>query len=213
MTQGISGQLLHYRKHHGHHDRRHDERSGRALHRFEWRGRQQQPDLSRRFAHTLSVFRGSRLSDGTSLYVADGGNDRVLIYSTIPTANAVAADIVLGQTDFVTDAPTDGADTMNAPLSLAWDRRQLEPLRGGHLQPAHPGLYQVGAGPAIQRRVERRQPDHLRRRSRDHRRYRQVRRQGDHHPRQSTQHRDGDLTPIPSRAATIFPPSSMDWSR
>jgi uncharacterized protein (TIGR03437 family) len=74
--------------------------------------------------YTLSFPRFA-LSDGTHLYVADGGNDRVLIYETIPTADAVAADIVLGQTDFVSDAPTDGADTMNAPLSLAWDGSNL----------------------------------------------------------------------------------------
>ena len=61
------------------------------------------------------------LSDGTNLYVADGGNDRVLIYNPIPTTNAAAAQIVLGQTDFITDAPTDGADTMDAPSGLAWD--------------------------------------------------------------------------------------------
>ena len=28
------------------------------------------------------------LSDGTRLFIADGGNDRVLIYNTIPTQNA-----------------------------------------------------------------------------------------------------------------------------
>ena len=71
-------------------------------------------------AYTLSFPRYA-ISDGTSLYVADGGNDRVLIYTPIPTANAAAASLVLGQTDFVTDAPTDGADTMDAPLSIAWD--------------------------------------------------------------------------------------------
>ncbi|MGA2574696.1 MAG: hypothetical protein ABSH24_01595 [Bryobacteraceae bacterium] len=70
--------------------------------------------------YTLSFPRFA-LSDGTRLYIADGGNDRVLIYNTIPTTNAAAADIVLGQTDFVTDAPTDGADTMDAPSGLAWD--------------------------------------------------------------------------------------------
>ena len=93
----------------------------RPVHGFQRRGRQQQPDLSRRFANTRSAFRGYALSDGTSLYVADGGNDRVLIYNPSPPPNAAAASIVLGQTDFVTDAPTDGADTMDAPLSLAWD--------------------------------------------------------------------------------------------
>jgi uncharacterized protein (TIGR03437 family) len=70
--------------------------------------------------YTLSFPRYA-ISDGTSLYVADGGNDRVLIYNSIPTADGAKADIVLGQTDFVSDAPTDGADTMDAPLSLALD--------------------------------------------------------------------------------------------
>ena len=70
--------------------------------------------------YTLSFPRYA-LSDGTRLFVADGGNDRVLIYNSIPTSDGAPADIVLGQTDFVSDAPTDGADTMDAPLSLAWD--------------------------------------------------------------------------------------------
>jgi len=70
--------------------------------------------------YTLSFPRFA-LSDGTNLYVADGGNDRVLIYTPIPTKNAAPANIVLGQTDFVSDIQTNGADTMSAPLSLAWD--------------------------------------------------------------------------------------------
>ena len=45
----------------------------------------------------------------------------MLIYNPIPTQNAAPAQIVLGQTDFITDAPTDGADTMDAPSGLAWD--------------------------------------------------------------------------------------------
>ena len=74
--------------------------------------------------YTLSFPRFA-ISDGTNLYVADGGNDRVLIYQPIPTSNAAGAQLVLGQTDFITDAPTDGADTMNAPLSLAFDGSDL----------------------------------------------------------------------------------------
>jgi len=70
--------------------------------------------------YTLSFPRFA-LSDGANLYVADGGNDRVLIYQPIPTSNGAGANLVLGQTDFITDAPTDGADTMDAPSSLAWD--------------------------------------------------------------------------------------------
>lgn len=41
-------------------------------------------------------------SDGTMLFVADGDNNRVLIFNTIPTINDTSADIVLGQTDFST---------------------------------------------------------------------------------------------------------------
>jgi uncharacterized protein (TIGR03437 family) len=65
------------------------------------------------------------ISDGTRLYVADGGNDRVLIYNTIPTANTPAADVVLGEPDFVTDNPLDGSAQMYTPTSLAWDGTNL----------------------------------------------------------------------------------------
>jgi len=39
-------------------------------------------------------------TDGVKLAIADMGNNRVLIWTTFPTANGEAADIVLGQTDF-----------------------------------------------------------------------------------------------------------------
>lgn len=74
--------------------------------------------------YTLSFPRFA-FSDGQRLYIADGGNDRVLIYNSIPTADAAAADIVLGQTDFVTDTAGAGADTMDAPLSMAFDGSNL----------------------------------------------------------------------------------------
>jgi uncharacterized protein (TIGR03437 family) len=65
------------------------------------------------------------ISDGTRLYIADGGNDRVLIYNTIPTTNTPAADVVLGEPDFVTDNASDGAAQMYTPTSLAWDGTNL----------------------------------------------------------------------------------------
>jgi uncharacterized protein (TIGR03437 family) len=65
------------------------------------------------------------LSDGTRLFIADGGNDRILIYNTIPASNTPAADIVLGQPDFVTDNPLDGSAQMYTPTSLAWDGTNL----------------------------------------------------------------------------------------
>jgi len=79
------------------------------------------------------------LSDGTRLFIADGGNDRVLIYNTIPTSNAVAADIILGQPNenasVVTSTPDtpfrptvlnqSAADITPTPTGLAWDGTNL----------------------------------------------------------------------------------------
>ncbi len=77
------------------------------------------------------------LSDGTRLFIADGGNDRVLIYNTIPTQNAVAADEILGQPDenqSVVTSFTDlfhpllrqsAADITPTPTGLAWDGTNL----------------------------------------------------------------------------------------
>ena len=79
------------------------------------------------------------LSDGKRLFVADGGNDRVLIFNTIPTQNGASADTVLGQVDFVTDQDTsasisitstvvDNTSAVNItpnPTSLAFDGTNL----------------------------------------------------------------------------------------
>ncbi|HEY3936777.1 MAG TPA: hypothetical protein VGL97_05080 [Bryobacteraceae bacterium] len=79
------------------------------------------------------------LSDGTRLFLADGGNDRVLIYNTIPTANGAAADLVLGSPNFTTDTAssesisiastaidnTAAVDTTPTPTSLAYDGTNL----------------------------------------------------------------------------------------
>jgi uncharacterized protein (TIGR03437 family) len=76
-----------------------------------------------RCAATLSFPRFA-LSDGTRLFVADGGNDRVLVFNTVPTANGVRADAVLGQPDEFNDAASrnpDGANAFQTPYALAWD--------------------------------------------------------------------------------------------
>ena len=80
------------------------------------------------------------LPDGTGrLFVADGGNDRVLIYNSIPTTNGASADIVLGQPDFTADIVSSAAisiastavdntgsvDTVPSPTSLAYDGTNL----------------------------------------------------------------------------------------
>ena len=65
------------------------------------------------------------LTDGTRLFIADTGNNRVLVFNQIPTANGTPADLVLGQKDFfsVLD-PQDVSDQITAgvlalPVALA----------------------------------------------------------------------------------------------
>jgi uncharacterized protein (TIGR03437 family) len=96
------------------------------------------PEYNPMCERTLSFPRFA-LSDGKRLFVADGGNDRVLIYATIPTANGAAADNVLGQINFINDIVSDAtqlitstvvsnnssADTIRTPTSLAWDGTNL----------------------------------------------------------------------------------------
>ncbi|MFL6352879.1 MAG: FG-GAP-like repeat-containing protein [Bryobacteraceae bacterium] len=79
------------------------------------------------------------LSDGTRLFIADSGNDRVLIFNLIPTTNGAAADVVLGQPDFLHNVVTSqsgsiistsvsnsgSVDTVPSPMSLAFDGTNL----------------------------------------------------------------------------------------
>jgi uncharacterized protein (TIGR03437 family) len=78
------------------------------------------------------------LSDGTRLFVADGGNDRVLVWNRIPNINGKAANVVLGQPDMGSDVNSDNtsdifnpnfvqssSDTIRTPTSLAWDGTSL----------------------------------------------------------------------------------------
>src|SRR5271157_1832941 len=65
------------------------------------------------------------LSDGTRLFIADGGNDRVLEFLQIPKQNAAAADVILGQIGGQVDQATDASDSMNTPVSMAWDGTNL----------------------------------------------------------------------------------------
>lgn len=65
------------------------------------------------------------LSDGRRLFIADGGNDRVLIYNRIPTNNGEAADVVIGQLGGGINQASDSTDSMRTPMSLAWDGTNL----------------------------------------------------------------------------------------
>lgn len=80
-----------------------------------------------RCAATLSEPRFA-LSDGTRLFIADAGNDRVMVYNTIPTTNGVSADAILGEPDEFSDntgTNPAGADAMQSPTALAWDGSNL----------------------------------------------------------------------------------------
>jgi hypothetical protein len=69
------------------------------------------------------------LSDGKRLFIADGGNDRVLIYNSVPTTNTPTPDVILGQFDPEGNQVSDSAnelfraatDVIRTPISLAWD--------------------------------------------------------------------------------------------
>src|SRR5208283_1724095 len=108
---------------------------------------------------TLSYPRFALADNAGRLYIADGGNDRVLIYKAIPTSNGVGADNVLGQPDFVSNVVTDqtylitstvvsnnsSANTIRDPTALAWDGTNLyvtDPydLRVLYFSPGSPSL-------------------------------------------------------------------------
>ncbi|MFB3829611.1 MAG: hypothetical protein ACE15B_22760 [Bryobacteraceae bacterium] len=65
------------------------------------------------------------LSDGTHLFIADGGNDRVLIFKKVPVSNGAKADFVIGQLGGGINQASDAADSMRTPMSLAWDGTNL----------------------------------------------------------------------------------------
>lgn len=73
------------------------------------------------------------LSDGKRLFIADGGNDRILVYNTIPTRNGQRADVIVGQIASNLNQVSDSAnplgrassDSVAAPMSLAWDGDNL----------------------------------------------------------------------------------------
>jgi sugar lactone lactonase YvrE len=52
---------------------------------------------------------------GDRLIVCDSGNNRVLIWNTLPAAN-VAADVVIGQPDFVSNEPATTASGLSYPV-------------------------------------------------------------------------------------------------
>lgn len=71
-------------------------------------------------------------SDGNKLMVADAWNHRVLIWWSMPTEDGQAADVVIGQPNFVSNEPnvrgishSPSAQTLNWPYGVFSDGRQL----------------------------------------------------------------------------------------
>ena len=60
-------------------------------------------------------------SDGTRLAVADRGNNRILIWTSMPTTFGQAANVVLGQADFSGSAAGAGRMGLNAPFDVDFD--------------------------------------------------------------------------------------------
>ena len=59
-------------------------------------------------------------TDGIHLLLADGNNNRVLIWNSLPTGNT-PPDVVLGQPDFTRNYPGTGRHQMNWPASVTTD--------------------------------------------------------------------------------------------
>jgi uncharacterized protein (TIGR03437 family) len=59
------------------------------------------------------------------LFIADGGNDRVLVFNTIPTTNGASADLIIGQVGGTVNQASDAADSLRTPQSLASDGTNL----------------------------------------------------------------------------------------
>jgi hypothetical protein len=70
------------------------------------------------------------LSDGSRLFIADAGNNRILVYNRIPTASGEPADVVLGQISERIDQDSEplrisSSDSLRTPSALAWDGTNL----------------------------------------------------------------------------------------
>lgn len=69
----------------------------------------------------------------TQLFVADSGNNRVLIWDSHPTTNATAAAHVIGQVDFMSNAVGCSSRTLSNPVSIyVVDDRVVVLDKGNH---------------------------------------------------------------------------------
>lgn len=64
-------------------------------------------------------------SDGTRLLVTDSLNNRILVWNQFPTSSQQAADVVLGQNDFVSRVAATTASGLRQPNSVAVDQSHI----------------------------------------------------------------------------------------
>ena len=84
---------------------------------------------------------GAAVDGEGNLWVADGGNNRVLRFPFDPSTGEAAktANLVLGQPGFTTASPGTNFNRMHAPSAVAISRRRFR-LRRRHGQRPNPGL-------------------------------------------------------------------------
>lgn len=73
-------------------------------------------------ASSLSAPRFSSVCNG-KLVVSDTGNNRVLIWNSIPTTNSAPANVVVGQTDFSSTSTGVTASTLNGPRAFCNEQK------------------------------------------------------------------------------------------
>ena len=84
-----------------------------------------QPNLTSNTANNGGLFAtslsgpGFVYSDGTKLFVSDCGNNRVLVWNTLPTSSGQAADAVIGQSNFTSSTAGLSPTKIGSPSGLA----------------------------------------------------------------------------------------------
>lgn len=83
-----------------------------------------EPRYPRRCAATLNFPRFALAADG-KLFIADAGNDRILVYHEVPAEHGASADLVIGQPNFVQLTESEGPGSVRSPSSMAYDGQNL----------------------------------------------------------------------------------------
>jgi IPT/TIG domain/NHL repeat len=63
--------------------------------------------------------------DGGKLIVSDSGNNRILIWNTLPTSSGVPADLVIGQPDFASIASGNSLNSFSSPRGILLKNNRL----------------------------------------------------------------------------------------